>query len=264
MSDGTTVETVVVTANNYGDVYINLGNGYRGYETFGSGAPENYNQGKGDSQLILKATNPNNQATVAQVLADGMTLAKTVASLDPQIDALNANAQYLLPGSQTYNGSRYETGAQIQSTWDRTTFTVSDNQVYGNGGIGAAIYGGPNGQNTDELSTSAIEQYGKFNDGDQFLLLHEISHLTDQGYAFNQLSQNDYGLEVQNHWVAPGYSSSDQWYNNEAYANDSANAIATSLGLDVSAIYSGFGQLGETHARNPQTLVNLDRLNAHG
>lgn len=142
-------------------------------------------------------------------------LADAVSDASIAINAIPDNAEITLS-----NGAKV-TGAELKEVWGKTDFTINERGTsYQNGTFrGEADYNGGDPRvsiNIDNVEGYAANGAGGMN----YLVLHELGHMTAAGRASNQLNVG-----------AP--ENSPGWIRNERIANDTAHAIADSFGMSI-------------------------------
>jgi len=110
-----------------------------------------------------------------------------IEALTTAINALPDSAEVRLP-----NGA-YVTGAALKALWANTDFIITDNQTYqdGAGFLGEAAMIG--NQPTISLNIQALNQFNDFTGGLNWLIAHELGHLTQWGtpLVYDQRTAND-------------------------------------------------------------------------
>lgn len=110
----------------------------------------------------------------------------TIAAIEAAIKALPNNALLILP-----NGASV-TAADLKAIWAKTDFVINDNSfVYLNNGQGEAD---PNWGNPKvSFNIGYLDQYDDFTGGMNYLVAHELGHLTQAGTSFytDQRTAND-------------------------------------------------------------------------
>lgn len=139
-----------------------------------------------------------------------------VAAVDAAINGLSDTVVYTLSGGKT------ATGAEIKDAWSKTDFTINENShVYANGGRnGEANWN--NGNPEIAFNIGTLQGYDAFGTaGLNYLILHELSHLT----------------EVQRANLADAYSdgayTEAERHAHELEANNLTRALGETLGLNV-------------------------------
>lgn len=146
-----------------------------------------------------------------------------------------------------WSGKVY-TASQVLDIIKNTQFIVTD-ENYGNGGVGSASAGQNGVPNIDklnfryfdgDLSNSDGKDYASpaFTNGEGMvgIMLHEVAHLSGEGWIINYHSQRYFNQEIANGRDPGAYNSSDYWTNNESFANDFAKSAAQVIGADISAL----------------------------
>lgn len=207
----------------------------------------------------VRVSNATNQSAAE-------TAAKNVARVLAEIEAELAPEPPNTVHRWGPNGDSMTSG-QILQVLRTTTFVVSDQSNYGNGGVASADYV----SHTDTLNFSAFDgivgpgETGDYaspsyvNDaGLRAILVHEIGHLSAAGYAFHQQSVGLFHQEHGNN--ANYYGTLDPAYtrNEERYLNDFSASVRQSFGWDA-----GTPLTYETGAIDPQLIYDKHTGNVH-
>ncbi|MBA4152607.1 MAG: hypothetical protein C0509_08600 [Acinetobacter sp.] len=138
-------------------------------------------------------------------------LSDRIKALDKAISSLDDRATYNLHGQNV-------TGAEIKQLWAAADYVINEHGIqYSNGtSRGSADYNGGNPIVTFDIKIIS-DYYQTYGDaGLNFLLAHELSHVTTAGVIQNIIA-NNVGL----------------FDPNEQFANDLQHALLTTLGIDT-------------------------------
>lgn len=114
-------------------------------------------------------------------VAAAAQLAQVVRAVDEEIDKIPDARVFQLPDGRTI------TGAEIKAIWNAMSFNVTHNVLYGPGRAGANVNGAVS------INASAITGYAAHGSaGTNYLLLHEIAHVTPAGQAYDAKFFTDY------------------------------------------------------------------------
>ncbi|MDQ8756912.1 hypothetical protein RCO27_11810 [Sphingosinicella sp. LHD-64] len=147
---------------------------------------------------------------------------QAVDALNAQITAVS-NAINAIPNNTSItlaDGTRI-TGAELKEIWSKTDFAIYDvGHVYANGTTrGEASYNG--GDPVVSYNIDTLQQYNALAGGMNYLILHEVGHMTAAGRALNAVINAD------------GQVTQTENDDNERLANDIARAIAANGGLSI-------------------------------
>lgn len=141
-----------------------------------------------------------------------------VAATTPKINALSNTAQI------TLKDGRVLTGAQIKELWGKADFLVTDRTDFGTDRGGAVI------GFLSQMALPTVEGWDVHIGGLNFILFHEIMHMSAQARDYSLLQWNIFlanGGTVLSNGTAPGYNSTNpQFVNGEIYVNDASKQIA--------------------------------------
>ena len=188
---------------------------------------------------------PENSPHFAEALRAAQNLATTLAKLESILNDLPVN-------QPIHWGSRTMTVGQAIGELSNTQFIISDQNTSGSGGVGSAVAGQGNAKNVDTLyyesfdgdSDAYVLQDGRTTTNDyaspnyqngegmMAIVLHELGHLSDAGFDFNASSLANFRHETGSY---NNFSKSEYWSNNEAFANDFANSLASAFGTDFAS-----------------------------
>lgn len=195
---------------------------------------------------------PENSPHFAEALKAAQNLATNLARLGTLLNDLPVN-------QQIHWGNRTMTVGQAIGELSNTQFVISDQNTSGSGGVGSAVAGQGTNKNVDTLyyesfdgdddayvlqdGTTTTADYASPNylngEGMMAIILHELAHLSDAGFDFNSSSLANFRRETGSY---NNFSNSEYWSNNEAFANDFANNLASAfegdLGSQVSSVTS--------------------------
>jgi len=128
-----------------------------------------------------------------------------------------------MPGNHilTMDDGRTVNGHELKQLWSKTDFVVNEkNHLYGNG-FRTGEANRNNGNPVVSFNIDIIEKYKNVGTGgENHLILHELSHITEAGHSFY--------AELAN---SGGEYTDDEFNQNERYANDIARAIAHHCGI---------------------------------
>lgn len=141
-------------------------------------------------------------------------LKTTVDQLTFWFDGIDNNATMQLSDGRSVSGS------ELKSIWSMTDFVVNDNVTYGNGTTRSeADWNG--GNPFIQMNLGQLVNYVNHPGGMNYLILHELGHMTSAGRDMNSSV-----------W-ADGVYTVDETNANEQYANDIARGIANSVGAAI-------------------------------
>lgn len=199
----------------------------------------------------VHVSDPANLAA-ATIAADNV--ARGLAELESKFDHLDPNTTI------NWDGQTMTAGKALDII-NNTTWIVSDQSNYNNGGVGSADYV----NHTDTLNYRAFD--GVIGPGEQGdyahpnyqhdegligILAHEVAHLSDAGQDWFSRSYSDYRQE---HGDYVGFENSDYYRNNEEFASDFAVAAGQAFGVDIAN--AGLPYYNGSGATDPdQTLIN--------
>lgn len=178
-------------------------------------------------------------------------IARGLATLEAELEALPPNTPVNWDGETM-------TASQALNVLNTTTWVVSDQSNFSNGGVGGADH------RTDTVTLNYRYFDGVIDPGHQGdyahpnyqndqglvgILLHEVGHMSDLGADRDNRSRENYNLE---HGSQAGYQNSDYFRNNEEFASNFAVAAANAFGMNLTGInmpyYNGTGSM------DPDTL----------
>jgi len=151
-------------------------------------------------------------AVEQQAVAD---LNAKIAAVTNVINAIPDNAAITLSDGTTV------TGAELKAIWAATDFVINEvGHTYANGTtLGEANYNG--GDPVVSYNIDTLVNYNAHNGGMEFLILHEIGHMTANSRAHNALINSD------------GTVTAAEMDDHQRLANDIARAIANQGGLTI-------------------------------
>lgn len=181
-----------------------------------------------DSEVLEpEKSDPDKEAIEIDIEIDRELTAEEQAAVDALVQAVVAATQAIneIPADAQITLSNGDTvsGAELKLLWQSTDFTINDNAIYENGsGRGEADY-----NHGDPMVSLNIDNLVGYNvhgaEGMNYLVLHELGHMTSAGREMNQLVYADGILE----------EGSPEWIENERIANDIAKAIGDHAGMPI-------------------------------
>ena len=235
---------VVVVANTGGGGGASVGGGspivtYAQYQTSSEAEdrPTVYHSNSVETGVTTQVTvHLDDQSHMQEALIAAEKVAKALNTIVAAAKALPANTDITMANGQ------YITAGKLLAYLEQDHFVITDHSYQSlNGGVGASDYAGGLGPaHTDYLDYSHFGStgYGNSTYGDTGMvgiMLHELSHLTSEGYAVSTQEHAMYNREVaEKVSVRDNYDSSNAyWKDNEAFADTTAHDIGSALGLDT-------------------------------
>lgn len=149
-------------------------------------------------------------------IAAAAQLAQVVRAVDEEIDKIPDTRVFQLPDGRTI------TGAEIKAIWNNMSFKVTHNVFYGDGRAGANVNG------VVSINAAAITGYAAHGAaGTNYLMLHEIAHVTPAGQAYDAKFLSDYKSRTGDKEATLYGPAANEFKDNERYANEIARIVST-------------------------------------
>lgn len=217
----------IQTAGNY----VNYGNGMYGFKSSEPDYPPTKRPADAQDGDIVVIVHASNEANADGVRAAAQNVARTVAILTPLVNALAESTVYKLG-----DGAKM-TGAEIKRLWKQTQFYVSDT-VYRVNSAGAVKF--RDGVFLDQLDYKSFQGPNSYadpvkfdnNQGMNFIILHEVMHLTEAAGAHESDMWTNFRETVPNPTDERWYSNFGGWFGqNEKYVNTATKVLEKAMGL---------------------------------
>jgi hypothetical protein len=128
-------------------------------------------------------------------------LKASIASVSAAINALADEAIVTMP-----NGA-HVTGARLKEIWAKTDFVIYDHEAFGNNSYRgeASMINGSDPQISFDIAGDGLVAYDKFPGGMNYLVGHELGHLTQWGtpLVYSEITANDISRALLNGYGLP-------------------------------------------------------------